>query len=69
MMVLLFWITYNPIPTLTTLKGRAVTSKNYTLPEAQQQEIKIQATQMLEDDIVTPSNSGWNFTMGLIWSF
>jgi hypothetical protein len=33
------------------------------LPEAQQLEIKRQVTQMLEDVIVTPSNSGWNFPL------
>jgi hypothetical protein len=33
------------------------------LPEAQQQEVAKQVTQMLEDDIITPSKSGWNFTL------
>jgi hypothetical protein len=51
------------IPTPTIPKGRAITLKNYRLPEAQQQEIKRQVDQMLEDDIITPSNSGWNFPL------
>ncbi|PNF38366.1 hypothetical protein B7P43_G08976, partial [Cryptotermes secundus] len=51
------------IPTPSIPKGRAITLKNYRLPEAQQQEIKRQVNQMLEDDIITPSNSGWNFPL------
>jgi hypothetical protein len=46
------------IPTPTIPKGRAITLKNYRLPVAQQEEIERQVTQMLEDDIITPSNSG-----------
>jgi hypothetical protein len=33
------------------------------LPEAQQQEIKRQVTHILEDDVITPSSSGWNFPL------
>jgi hypothetical protein len=51
------------IPTPTIPKDRAITLKNYRLSEAQQQEIRRQVTQMLEDDIITPSNSGWNFSL------
>jgi hypothetical protein len=51
------------IPTPTILKGRAITLKNYRLPESQQQEIQRQVTQMLEDEIIVPSNSGWNFPL------
>jgi hypothetical protein len=51
------------IPTPTIPKGRAITFKNYRLPEAQQQETKRQVTQMLEDDVITPSSSGWNFPL------
>jgi hypothetical protein len=51
------------IPTPIIPKGRAITLKNYRLPEAQQQEIKKQVTQMLGEDITTPSNSGWNFPL------
>jgi hypothetical protein len=54
------------IPTPTIPKGSAITLKNYRLPEAQQQEIKRHVTQMLEDDIITPSNSGWNFLLLLV---
>jgi hypothetical protein len=48
------------IPTPTIPKGRAITLKNYRLPESQQ-EIKRQVAQMLEDHIITTSNSGRNF--------
>jgi hypothetical protein len=47
-----------PIPTIP--KRRAITLKNYGLPEAQQQEIQRQVTQMLEEDAITLSKSGWN---------
>jgi hypothetical protein len=43
--------------------GTAITLKNYRFPEAQQQEIKTQITQLLKDDIITSSNSGWNFPL------
>jgi hypothetical protein len=36
------------------------------LPEAQQQEIKRQVTQMIDDDIITPSNGGWNFPLPVV---
>jgi hypothetical protein len=49
------------IPTPTVTKGRTIALKNYRFPVAQQQEIKIQVTEMLEDDIITPSNIGCNF--------
>ena len=55
--------TEHTIPTPTIPKGRAITLKNYRLPEAQQQEIKRQVTQMLEEDIIAPSSSGWNFPL------
>jgi hypothetical protein len=51
------------IPTPVIPKGKATTLKNYRLPESQQQEITRQVTQMLEDDIITHSNSGWNFPL------
>jgi hypothetical protein len=51
------------IPTPSIPKGRAITLKNYRLPEAQQEEIKRQVNQMLDDDIITPSNSDWNFPL------
>jgi hypothetical protein len=41
--------TEHTIQTPTIPKGRAITLKNYRLPEAQQQEIR-QVTQMLKDD-------------------
>jgi hypothetical protein len=51
------------IPTPTIPKGRAITLKNYRLPQAQQQEIGKQVAQMLEENIIAPSNSGWNFPL------
>jgi hypothetical protein len=51
------------IPTPTIPKGRAITLKNYRLPEAHRQEVDNQVTQMLKEDIITPSNSGWNFPL------
>jgi hypothetical protein len=50
--------TEHTIPTPTIPKGR-----NYRLPVAQQEEIKRQVTQMLDEDIKTPSKSGWNFPL------
>jgi hypothetical protein len=51
------------IPTPSIPKGRAITLKNYRLPESQQLETGRQVTEMLNDDIITPSNSGWNFPL------
>ncbi|PNF43128.1 hypothetical protein B7P43_G18013 [Cryptotermes secundus] len=51
------------IPTPTIPKGRAITLRNYRLPEAQCEEVKRQVSQMLEEDIITTSNSGWNFPL------
>jgi hypothetical protein len=55
--------TEHTIPTPTIPKGRAITLKNYRLPEAHRQEVENQVTQMLKEDIITPSNSGWNFPL------
>jgi hypothetical protein len=54
------------IPTPTIPKGGAITLKNYRLLEAQQQEIASQVIQTLEDDIITPSKSAWNFPLLVI---
>jgi hypothetical protein len=51
------------IPTPSIPKRRAIALKNYRLPEAQQEGIKRQVNQMLDDDIIAPSNSGWNFPL------
>jgi hypothetical protein len=51
------------IPTPSISKGRAITLKNYRLPEAQKQEVKEQIEQMLKDEIITPSKSEWNFPL------
>lgn len=55
--------TTHKIPTPTIPKGRAITLKNYRLAEAHKDEIDRQIKQMLEDDIIQPSNSEWNFPL------
>jgi hypothetical protein len=49
------------IPTPSLPMGRAITLKNYRLPESQKQEVKEQIAQMLKDKIIVPSKSEWNF--------
>lgn len=51
------------IPTPEIPKGRAITLKNYRLPEAHQEEISKQVEQMLEDGVITESKSEWNFPL------
>jgi hypothetical protein len=55
--------TEHSIPTPSIPKGRAMTLRNYRLPEAQRQEVKQQINQMLKDEIIVPSKSEWNFPM------
>jgi hypothetical protein len=55
--------TEHTIPTPTIPKGRAITLRNYRLPESQQHEVKEQITQMLKDEIIIPSKSEWNFPL------
>ena len=50
---------YNPTPSIP--KGRTVTLNNHRLPLSQQEEIDEQAKHMLEQVIITLSNSEWNF--------
>jgi hypothetical protein len=54
------------IPTPTIPKGRAITLRNYRLPESQQQEKKAQISQKLKDDIITQSKGGWNFPLSVV---
>jgi hypothetical protein len=51
------------IPTPSIPQGRAITLKNYRLPEAQGREVKEQVDQMLKDGVITPSKSEWNFPL------
>jgi hypothetical protein len=54
-------VTEHVIPTPSVPRGRAITLKNYRLPEAQRTEVKEQIAQMLKDEIIVPSKSEWNF--------
>jgi hypothetical protein len=50
------------IPTPSIPKGRAITLRNYRMPEAQQK-VKEQIDQMLLDEVIVPSKSEWNFPL------
>ena len=41
--------------------NRALTLRNYRIPEHHQNEVEIQIQKMLEDDLIQPSQSPWNF--------
>jgi hypothetical protein len=58
--------TEHVIPTPSVPKRRAITLRNYRIPEAQQKEVKEQITQMLKDEIIVPSKSEWNFPIIII---
>jgi hypothetical protein len=49
-------------PTPSIPKGRAITLRNYGMPEAQQKEVKEQIDQMLLE-VPIPSKSEWNFPL------
>ena len=49
------------IPTPSIPANRALTLRNYGIPEHHQKEVEIQIQKMLEDDIIQPSQSPWNF--------
>ena len=51
------------IPTPHFPKGRAITLKNYRLAETHKEEVNKQVKEMLEDGIVVPSKSEWNFSL------
>jgi hypothetical protein len=51
------------IPTPSIPKGRAITLRNYRLPEAQRREAREQIGQMLKEGIITSSKSEWNFPL------
>jgi hypothetical protein len=49
------------IPTPSVMPGRAITLKNYRIPEQHQEEVNRQVDEMLKQGIITPSKSPWNF--------
>jgi len=55
---------YIPTPTLTT--NSAITLRNYRIPEYHQGEVNNQVRQMLEDKIIQPSQSPWNFPILIV---
>ena len=54
------------IPTPSIPRGRAITLKNYRLPEAHKGEVAEQISKMIEDDIIVPSKSEWNFPIIMV---
>ena len=55
---------YIPTPTIPT--NRAITLRNYRIPEHHQKEVDMQIQQMLEDEIIRPSQSAWNFPILIV---
>jgi hypothetical protein len=49
------------IPTPSIPANRAITMRNYRIPEHYQVEVDSQIKQMLKDEIIQPSQSAWNF--------
>jgi hypothetical protein len=49
------------IPTPTIPANRAITLRNYRIPEHHQAEVDTQIQQMLEEKIIQPSQSPWSF--------
>jgi hypothetical protein len=49
------------IPTPSIIPGRAITLKNYRIPEQHQEEVDKQVDEMLKQNIIAPSQSPWNF--------
>jgi hypothetical protein len=49
------------LPTPSIPANRAITLRNYRLPEHYRYEVETQIQTMLEDKIIQPSNSPWNF--------
>ena len=49
------------IPTPSISKERPITLRNYRLPEQHREEVERQVEQMLKDEVITPSQSPWNF--------
>jgi hypothetical protein len=55
---------YIPTPTITA--NRSIILRNYTIPERHQKEVDIQIQQMVEDKIIQPSQSPWNFSILIV---
>lgn len=51
------------IPTPTIPRGKAITLKNYRLPEKHKIEVEKQINDMLDQGIITESQSPWNFPL------
>ncbi|KAJ4442325.1 hypothetical protein ANN_03911 [Periplaneta americana] len=54
------------IPTPSIPQGRAITLKNYRIPEHRKSEVDKQVTQMKEQGIIKDSTSPWNFPILVI---
>jgi len=54
------------VPTLTVPANRSITLRNYRIPEQHQKEIDAQSQQMLEDRVIQPSQSPWNFPILIV---
>jgi hypothetical protein len=55
--------TQHSIPTPSIPQGRCITLRNYRLAEAHKDEIDKQVAQMLDQGIIRPSKSEWNFPL------
>jgi len=49
------------VPTPLIPANRALTLQNYRIPEHYQKEVETQIQKMLEDEIIQPNQSPWNF--------
>ena len=54
------------IPIMPEHKGTIVTRKPYRIPEAYKQEVQKQVEKMLDEEIIAPSKSPWNFPIIVI---
>ena len=54
------------IPTPSIPANRALTLRNYRIPEYHQKEVEIQIKKMLEGNIVKPSQCPWNFPILIV---
>jgi hypothetical protein len=54
------------IPTPSIPANRALNLRNYRIPEHHQKEVEIQIQKMIEDDIIRPSQSPWNFPILIV---
>jgi len=55
---------YLPTPSISA--NRALTLRNYRIPEHHQKEVEIQIQKMLEDDMIQPSQRPWNFPILIV---